>query len=129
MKKAGKCTGGSTGTKKCTAAMKKAGKCKATCTAAEKKKNGGKCPASCTAAEKKANGGSCPVCTAAEKKKNGGKCPPKKGECGPSVSNKKRALEYVKALKAGKAGSKMHWAEPATSTGGKGTKAGKKTGA
>lgn len=118
-----------TGTTKCTAAMKKAGKCKATCTAAEKKKNGGKCPATCTAAEKKANGGACPVCTAAEKKKNGGKCPAKKGDCGPSVTNKKRALEYIKALKAGKAGTKMHWSEPAATTGGKGTKAGKKTGA
>ncbi|KAK7191038.1 hypothetical protein DPSP01_007790 [Paraphaeosphaeria sporulosa] len=65
---------------KCTAAMKKAGKCatKTTCTAAEKKKNGGKCPATCTAAEKKKNGGKCPTCTAAEKKKNGGKCPDKK---------------------------------------------------
>ncbi|KAF2449072.1 ADP-ribosylation [Karstenula rhodostoma CBS 690.94] len=164
MKKAGKCKT----TAKCTAAMKKAGKCpvKATCTAAEKKKNGGKCPAKstctaaekkknggkcpakaatctpgekkanggvcpkCTAAEKKANGGVCPVCTPAEKKKNGGKCPAKKGDCGPSVSNKARYQEYLRALKKKKAGKKMVWSEGSTGTkGGKGTKTGGKTGA
>ncbi|KAL5374142.1 hypothetical protein DPSP01_012149 [Paraphaeosphaeria sporulosa] len=128
MKKSGKCKDTTTPAK-CTPAMKKAGKCPSTCSAAEKKSNGGTCP-KCTAAEKKANGGVCPTCTAAEKKKNGGKCPPKKGECGPSKSNKARALEYVKALKAGRAGRKMKWSEGTTGAkGGKGTKAGGKTGA
>lgn len=114
-------------TKKCTAAMKKAGKCG---TAAAKKctpamKKAGKCPATCTTAEKKANGGKCPTCTAAEKKKNGGKCPAKKGQCGPIVSNNARYKEYLKALKQKKAGKKMQWSTGGTSTGGKGTKGGK----
>lgn len=88
-------------------------------------KKAGKCPATCTAAEKKANGGKCPTCTATEKKKNGGKCPAKKGDCGPTVSNKARYQEYLKAVKAKKGGKKMHWSEGSTSTGTKGGKSGK----
>ncbi|KAF9738644.1 hypothetical protein PMIN06_001945 [Paraphaeosphaeria minitans] len=82
---------------KCTAAMKKAGKCpaEATCTAAEKKKNGGECPATCTAAEKKKNGGKCPE----KKKRNWEVLSPTKG-CRPSGA--KKSSKKTTATKGGK---------------------------